>query len=110
LSWQQTLSISSSELFARNDGIRLEAARTSCNGQGSCSNRKATIVVEHLIQASDVAHTMQHWHVFVQWNERLFQEMYKAYLNGRADKDPSDNWFASEIGFFDFYVIRLPKS
>ena len=24
-------------------------------------NRKATIVLEHLIQASDVAHTMQHW-------------------------------------------------
>lgn len=24
-------------------------------------NRKATIVMEHLIQASDVAHTMQHW-------------------------------------------------
>jgi hypothetical protein len=27
-------------------------------------NRKATIVLEHLIQASDVSHTMQHWHVF----------------------------------------------
>jgi hypothetical protein len=26
-------------------------------------NRKATIVIEHLIQASDVAHTMQHWYV-----------------------------------------------
>ena len=28
------------------------------------SNRKATIVIEHLIQASDVSHTMQHWHVY----------------------------------------------
>jgi hypothetical protein len=28
-------------------------------------NRKATIVIEHLIQASDVSHTMQHWHVFL---------------------------------------------
>ena len=35
-------------------------------------NRKATIVLEHLIQASDVSHTMQHWHVYVKWNERLF--------------------------------------
>ena len=25
------------------------------------TNRKATIVIEHIIQASDVAHTMQHW-------------------------------------------------
>ena len=32
-------------------------------------NRKATIVIEHLIQASDVAHTMQHWHVYRKWNE-----------------------------------------
>lgn len=24
-------------------------------------NRKATIVIEHLVQASDVSHTMQHW-------------------------------------------------
>ena len=30
-------------------------------------NRKATIVIEHLIQASDVAHTMQHWHVYQKW-------------------------------------------
>jgi hypothetical protein len=29
-------------------------------------NRKATIVIEHLIQASDIAHTMQHWHVLPQ--------------------------------------------
>ena len=31
------------------------------------ANRKATIVIEHLIQASDVAHTMQHWHVYIKW-------------------------------------------
>lgn len=37
-------------------------------------NRKATIVIEHLIQASDVSHTMQHWHVYQKWNERLFHE------------------------------------
>ena len=32
-------------------------------------NRKTTIVIEHLIQASDVSHTMQHWHIYVKWNE-----------------------------------------
>lgn len=30
-------------------------------------NRKATIVIEHIIQASDVSHTMQHWHVYLKW-------------------------------------------
>ena len=51
-------------------------------------NRKATIVIEHLIQASDISHTMQHWHVYAKWNAKLFEELYVAYLNGRMDKDP----------------------
>jgi hypothetical protein len=72
-------------------------------------NRKATIVIEHLIQASDVAHTMQHWHVYRKWNERLFQEMYMAYTAGRSEKDPSEFWYRGEIGFFDFYIIPLAK-
>ena len=73
-------------------------------------NRKATIVIEHLIQASDVAHTMQHWNVYTKWNARLFKEMYKAHLDGRGGaKDPSEFWAKGEIGFFDFYVIPLAK-
>jgi hypothetical protein len=72
-------------------------------------NRKATIVIEHLIQASDVSHTMQHWHIYRKWNERLFAELYKAYVEGRAEKDPSEFWYKGEIGFFDFYIIPLAK-
>lgn len=73
-------------------------------------NRKATIVIEHLIQASDVAHTMQHWHIYTKWNERLFAEMYGAYKAGRSTKDPSDGWYQGEIGFFDGYVIPVSTS
>jgi 3'5'-cyclic nucleotide phosphodiesterase len=72
-------------------------------------NRKATIVIEHLIQASDVAHTMQHWKVYRKWNERLLEEMYVAFLQGRSEKDPTENWANGEIGFFDFYIIPLAK-
>ena len=72
-------------------------------------NRKATIVIEHLIQASDVSHTMQHWHVFRKWNQHLFEEMYQAYRAGRAEKNPADFWYQGEIGFFDFYIIPLAK-
>jgi 3'5'-cyclic nucleotide phosphodiesterase len=56
-------------------------------------NRKATIVLEHLIQASDVAHTMQHWQIYRKWNECLYLEMRKAYQLGRSDKDPSIGWY-----------------
>ncbi|CAB9519167.1 Receptor-type guanylate cyclase gcy [Seminavis robusta] len=59
-------------------------------------NRKATIVIEHLIQASDVSHTMQHWHIYTKWA-------------GRLEKDPSISWYEGELGFFDFYIIPLAK-
>lgn len=48
-----------------SDGIENEDLNVS-------RDRKATIVIEHLIQASDVAHTMQHWHVYRKWNEVRF--------------------------------------
>jgi 3'5'-cyclic nucleotide phosphodiesterase len=75
----------------------------------SATHRKATIVIEHLIQASDVAHTMQHWHIYRKWNERFFKECYQAYKSGRSETDPSINWYQGEIGFFDFYIIPLAK-
>ena len=72
-------------------------------------NRKATIVIEHLIQASDVSHMMQHWHIYRKWNELFFFENYNAYLGGRTEKDPMIGWYEGEIGFFDYYVIPLAK-
>ena len=75
-------------------------------------DRKATIVIEHLIQASDVAHTMQHWHVYCKWNQKLLEEMYKAYQEGRCPddaKDPSTNWYNGELWFYDNYIIPLAK-
>jgi hypothetical protein len=67
------------------------------------------IVVEHIIQAADVAHAMQHWQVYTKWNERLFQELYLAYEDGRSEKDPSEGWYGGEIWFFDNYVIPLAR-
>ena len=80
---------------------------TTKEDAATVQDRKATIVIEHLIQASDVAHTMQHWNVYRKWNDRLFQEMYQAYLDGRAEKDPSQFWYSGEIAFLDHYVIPL---
>lgn len=72
-------------------------------------HRKATIVIEHIMQASDVAHTMQHWHVYQKWNRRLFDELYTAWRAGRMEKDPSTFWYEGEMKFFDGYVIPLAK-
>ena len=71
------------------------------------SDLRATIVMEHMIQASDVSHTMQHWHVYQKWNRKLFQEMYQAWKNGRLGADPREFWYQGELGFFDNYIIPL---
>ncbi|KAL9181073.1 hypothetical protein ACHAXT_009878 [Thalassiosira profunda] len=68
---------------------------------------KATVVLEQIVLASDVAHTMQHWLTYVKWNERLYKEMWAAFASGRAEKDPTEGWYEGEIGFFDGYIIPL---
>jgi 3'5'-cyclic nucleotide phosphodiesterase len=71
------------------------------------TNRRVTIVLEHLIQASDVAHTMQHWKIYRKWNARFFEESYRAFVEGRAEANPAESWYEGEIGFFDHYIIPL---
>lgn len=57
------------------------------------SNLKATVGVEYMMQACDVIHTMRAWPIYREWNSKLFAEMYKAYKEGRAEKDPSEFWY-----------------
>lgn len=70
-------------------------------------NTRATIVLEHIIQASDVSHTMQHWHVYIKWNRKLFEELHLAHKKGRMEADPAAFWYTGELAFFDNYVIPL---
>merc|ERR1712048_133020 len=114
--WAKAFSTASSlETHSTRSKSIISSASSSSSTSGTTSylqeqiNRKATIVIEHIIQASDVAHTMQHWHIYIKWNERLYAEMYKAFVDGRSDSDPTDNWYKGEIGFFDFYIIPLAQ-
>jgi hypothetical protein len=77
--------------------------------QGDDMSWKATVAFEYIIQASDIAHTMQHWHVYHKWNERLFEERNVAYIAGREENDPLLGWYEGEIWFFDNYVIPLAR-
>jgi class 3 adenylate cyclase len=73
-------------------------------------DRKATIVFEHIIQASDVCHCMQHWHTYQKFNSRLFEERYLAYRKGVAGENPPwVGWYKGEIWFFDNYIIPLAQ-
>jgi hypothetical protein len=83
--------------------------QTTVDHDGLQNDRRATVVIEHIIQASDVSHTMQHWIVYRKWNERLFHEMTLAYRAGRMGSDPATFWYKGELGFFDNYIIPLAK-
>ena len=100
--WAKAFAVVAESPISVDKGLLLEPESVQVN-------RKATIVIEHLIQASDVAHTMQHWHIYRKWNARFFEECFDAYSQGRSDKDPSENWYQGELGFFDFYILPLAK-
>jgi hypothetical protein len=65
--------------------------------------------MEHLIQASDVDHIMQHWLAYINWNEQLLKELYLAYKPGRDEKDPSEGWYNGVLCFYDNYIIPLAE-
>jgi 3'5'-cyclic nucleotide phosphodiesterase len=88
------------------------AARTepvSSNSIQADSRPRATIIMELIIQASDVSHTMQHFTVYKKWNMCLLTEMYEAFASGRTTKDPLDGWYEGELWFFDNYIIPLAQ-
>mmetsp|Transcript_7886 Transcript_7886/g.15271 ORF Transcript_7886/g.15271 Transcript_7886/m.15271 type:complete len:1152 (-) Transcript_7886:303-3758(-) len=71
--------------------------------------RKTTMVIEIIMQASDVAHTIQHWHIYRKWNDLLYAEAFQAYRAGRSDRNPADYWYDGEISFFNTTVIPLAQ-
>jgi hypothetical protein len=61
------------------------------------SNRRAPIIIEHIVRATSVSHIMQHWHV------------YQYCIHGGAEKDPN-GWYDGELCFFDNYIILLAST
>jgi len=102
------------EEFA-NESRRL-GIRTSMDFSGMLLNAYHSVdqlqqhaVLETMMNAADVAHTMQSFRVFVKWNKRLFRELYVAHMSDRLSFDPCDNWYENQIGFFTHYIIPLSQ-
>ena len=79
------------------------------NSRKKIADQKATLMIDCIMQASDICNTMQHWHLFQKWNERRFKEMCRAFQNGRADINPLDRWYDWQLILFDTRVIPLAK-
>jgi hypothetical protein len=65
-------------------------------------------ILEQLVQAADVGHTMQSWDVFKKWNEKLYYELWAAKVNRRGP-DCLGQWFEGQISFFDKYIFPLAQ-
>jgi hypothetical protein len=83
----------SSMIFARG-GDRAFGDR-----RRSQSRSQATIVNGTIMQASDVSHTMQHWHVYRKWNYKLFMRCSRPINNKAAWVDPSTFSWPRVVGF-----------
>ena len=70
---------------------------------------KATVVLEQMMRAADVAALLQDWGNIMKWSTRLYKELKNGYLHERGE-DPSVGWFDNQIKFFDFYILPLAKN
>jgi hypothetical protein len=67
---------------------------------------KATVVMETIMSAADVAHNLQGWDHMVKFSTRLYLELRKAYVAGKGG-DPEPRWFENQIGFLESYLLPL---
>lgn len=71
--------------------------------------KKTTAVIEHLIQAAELSHYMQHWHVYCKWSQMLLLERRQAFQTSQSETDPSLDWYETELSLFDNQVIPLAR-
>ncbi len=70
---------------------------------------KATVVLEQMIRAADVAALLQDWNNVMKWSTRLYKELKNGFLSNRGE-DPAVGWYDNQIKFFDFYIKPLAKN
>lgn len=70
---------------------------------------KATVVLEQMIRAADVAALIQDWDNSVKWSTRLYKELMNGFVLNRGE-NPSVGWYENQIKFLDFYILPLAKN
>jgi 3'5'-cyclic nucleotide phosphodiesterase len=104
------------DIFDKNLNIVRESQwqKTFVNKNELLSTQQETerkvILLEYIMQVSNVIHTMQRWTIYQKWSQRLFCELYEAYRSGQSDDNPADGWYLGELCFFDEYVLPLAKN
>eukprot|EP00934_Nitzschia_sp_Nitz4_P008326 Nitzschia sp. Nitz4//scaffold37_size175936//127359//131135//NITZ4_002059-RA/size175936-augustus-gene-0.20-mRNA-1//-1//CDS//3329549827//8316//frame0 len=79
------------------------------HGSDELNNLRATLVLENVLQVSDVSYAMQHWHIFQKWNSKLFDEHIHAFKQGLATTDPGITWYAKRLFQFESHIVPLAE-
>jgi hypothetical protein len=69
---------------------------------------KASVVLETILTAADVAHNLQGWDQMLKWSGRLYLELRRAYVQGKGT-DPQPRWYENQIGFLESYLLPLAR-
>mmetsp|Transcript_41451 Transcript_41451/g.60641 ORF Transcript_41451/g.60641 Transcript_41451/m.60641 type:complete len:333 (-) Transcript_41451:133-1131(-) len=69
---------------------------------------RASVVLEQLMKAADVAALLQGFGNIKKWSSRLWVELKTSHVAGRGD-DPTPNWYDGQIVFLDCYALPLAK-
>ncbi len=67
---------------------------------------KALVVLELILRAADVAHSLQSWTNMKRWSSRLYRELSMAHRAGRGP-DPGPGWFDNQAKALESYVGPL---
>ena len=92
-----------------------ERACSGVAGEAIIAPDASGVLSEQIMQVADVSHTMQHFSTFAKWNGHLYHEILAAYQCGRTKcfgneiRHPKENWYESQIGFYDHYIIPLAE-
>lgn len=63
-------------------------------------------VLQLIIQASDIAHALQHWHIFSEWNERMFHEEHDPNAAILLE-NPAATWYQRHLSFLNTVAFPL---
>jgi hypothetical protein len=82
---------------------------TSSNEEDSRIALRHSVVIETMLNVADVAHSMQSWELFLFWNRNLFEELYEAFMCGRSENNPTNEWYENQLFFYKIYVLPLAE-
>lgn len=69
---------------------------------------RSAVIIELLLKAADVAHSLQGWETYIKWSDRMFMELAAAHADDRGH-DPAATWFENQTMIMENYLLPLAR-